>query len=119
MSKVIDNLQTLLARKRKLIIICFVLIIGVLTFFNLSLYMNKTNLPSKVLASKDQNNVLIWKEFLKSHPDYIEGWIELSKIEFDKGNKSEAYEAYVKAWKINPNSQEVIQLGSKLFGSNN
>jgi len=88
-----------------------------LSLSNLSLYLSKSNhfvqkSKIKVLGKKDfsleEKNY--WEKFLKSHPDYFPGWYELIKIEIKLGEKDNIQKAFSKAFKINPNSQELLNL---------
>lgn len=91
-------------KKTLIIYYCLILILAALSIFNLSFYIN---IKPKVLyiENNDLNyHLSFWGSFLKIHPDYFEGWVELSKLEIKGGRRDEALSAYTKALKINPNS---------------
>ncbi len=43
-----------------------------------------------------------WRDFLKENPRYIDGWLELTQINLNLGDKTAAKETYNKAREIDP-----------------
>jgi hypothetical protein len=75
-----------------------------LTIFNLNLFFQ----PKKVLGITNSDRILVqqrnfWKDFLSHNSSYIEGWLELSRIEKILGNIEASLEAKKKAYEIDPN----------------
>jgi hypothetical protein len=58
--------------------------------------------------------VLFWEGFLKQNPTYLKGWLELTNLEIERGNKAAANLYLEKAKSIEPNSEEIKQLEDKL-----
>lgn len=48
-----------------------------------------------------------WINYLKENPNYIDGWLELTKIEYEMGNIPQATRSLEKAKNINPNLLKV------------
>lgn len=75
--------------------------------FNINAYLNQ----KKVLAAETQqgeaaqlkSEASFWESFLAQNPTYLPGWLELSKIEYELGNKDYAVGALNTAKAINPN----------------
>ncbi len=60
---------------------------------------------SKVRQSEKEKE--FWVEFLDKNPTYLEGWVELAILEYEKGDLVKADEYYLKAKDINPNSEKL------------
>jgi len=86
---------------------CLIIVIITLTLFNISYYLFSK--PKILYVKKDLTNseISFWQTFLASHPSYLEGWVELAKLNIVKGDKIGAEIAYQKAIKIDPNSVEI------------
>lgn len=94
------------------------LFLTTLSVLNLLIYFKST---PKVIYSKTNmldTKINVWKSFLISHPDYLEGWIELTKLEISKGNKKDAVEDLSIIINLNPNSEEIINLQKDLKSIN-
>lgn len=93
----------------------------VLVLFLASFNVNAFLLNSKVLGAKTENAKALvdeekyWEDFLALHPTYLDGWIELSKIEYGKGNINYALGAFNTAKAINPNSPKIKELANLLL----
>jgi hypothetical protein len=94
----------------KLLFCCFLLVLSALTVSNISVYFNSK--PKIIYANNDSitHRVGFWKTFLYSHPQYFEGWVELTKLELKIGNIDGAKATFAKALEINPNSEEISSL---------
>lgn len=51
-----------------------------------------------------------WTTFLESYPTYKDGWLELAKLEYQRGNLEKARLSLQKAENVDPNSEEVKRL---------
>ncbi len=93
---------------------CFLFLLLCLSIFNISFFINSK--PKILFAKTDDRDqkVKLWKAFTTEHPDYFEGYVELSKLELVKGNFEEAMKYYLIANSINPNSEKVIELKKRL-----
>lgn len=60
-----------------LLYITFVVLILLLSIFNLQ-NINKEEIVT-VLGAETDN--LFWEDFMQKHPTYIDGWIELERID--------------------------------------
>jgi cytochrome c-type biogenesis protein CcmH/NrfG len=99
---------------------CATVLLLLITSFNI----NQVISPKQILGTKTQvkneeikminNEIANWENFLKENPHYLEGWIKLAELRFQTGNIDGAKEAYQKAWKIDPNSEETKSLEKKL-----
>ena len=96
-------------------------IIILLSFSNISIYLSKPSRIIKKTNTKENIRVLgkkdflleekdYWEKFLNLHPNYFPGWLELTKIEIKLNEKKNTQNTFSKAFKINPNSQELINL---------
>lgn len=89
----------------KTITIAFSLLLFFLSVFSYAYFFLKTSTPKEVLGETTSiNAVVFWREFLKSHPDYFPGWIELAKLQYKEGDLKGASYSIQKAKKINPNA---------------
>ena len=97
-----------------LYILCVTLILIALSIFNLAFYLFKEN--REVLGTKTETSkeITFWYDFLANNPTYKEGWLELAKLEYERGNFASAKEALEQAEKIDPNSEELLWLREKL-----
>ncbi|HLD92548.1 MAG TPA: hypothetical protein VI795_04110 [Patescibacteria group bacterium] len=57
----------------------FSILILLLTIFNLQNLNTKKISKIQVLGAETNN--LFWEEFMSKHPTYIEGWVELGRID--------------------------------------
>lgn len=94
---------------------CTAVLVFSLSTFNTSFFLY----PNKVLGASSKNvkaeeEKSYWQELLSQYPNYIEGWIELAKVELKSGNHPAAIYALNKAKEIDPNSQEIKELESSL-----
>lgn len=85
-----------------------------LTIFNLYYYLK----PQKVLgvstlSAKETelaSRKAYWEDLLSQSPTYLDGWLELAKIELVEGDKVKATEYLNKARDINPNSEKIKRI---------
>ena len=90
---------------RYLVYIFAVLFLLTLTSVNIN-SLTKPKTPEILGASiNNQKSIAFWEEFLAENPNYYDGWIELSKITYERGNYLESLQYTQKAREINPNSE--------------
>jgi tetratricopeptide (TPR) repeat protein len=110
----IKQKKTDLNKTKFLYLLCAVAVLSALSFFNIALYFTngKPKINTRVLGTTNAGvtEIYYWKGLLDANPEYLEGWIELAKIEYKLGNSEEAKRAIDKAFDINPNSEELNKL---------
>ena len=94
-------------------LVTYTLTILIISFLNLADYIT----PKKVLGAQiDMNTEKLnelrtsekfWESFLNQNPTYLDGWIELTRIETEIGNRDKAETALIKARHINPNLEKL------------
>lgn len=99
----------------KLLFFVFIIVILLLTAYNLRLYFAKQSVlgTEKSLENLSQE-INFWESMVTQYPTYRDGWLNLAKLEFYRGNKDYAYSWLFVAKRIDPNSQEVIALEKEL-----
>jgi|SRR3989344_3544069 len=100
--------------RTKILFVSFMLLLASLSFYNLS---SLVNVKPRVVYGQDntlEQRIYFWETFLLSHPDYFEGWIELSELKIMEGKMKEAIYALDKAKNIDPNSEKISILEAKL-----
>lgn len=92
----------------------FVLVVMLITLLNIKSMVTKPKM--EVLGATDTviEEIMFWEGFLRENPTYIAGWVELSKLEIERGNLSAASLYYEKAQTIDPNSEILEELEGKL-----
>ncbi|OGM20764.1 hypothetical protein A2714_03745 [Candidatus Woesebacteria bacterium RIFCSPHIGHO2_01_FULL_38_9] len=92
---------------------CAVIIIIALSLFNFSLfiYPKKTVKTQDNVQSKDE--IFYWEGFVREHPSYIAGWLELAKSYYKIGEFALAQSALQNAESIDPNSEDLKSLKTK------
>jgi len=93
-----------------LYISCAFLVLITLSLFNLALYLFKSNHEVLGANSEVSQEIIFWHDFLTENPSYIDGWLELTKLEYEKGNFASSQEALRQAEIIDPNSEELKKL---------
>jgi cytochrome c-type biogenesis protein CcmH/NrfG len=58
--------------------------------------------------------IIFWSDFVSKNPTYIEGWLELARLNILVGNEDGAILALDKAKEINPNSKPLEQITALL-----
>jgi cytochrome c-type biogenesis protein CcmH/NrfG len=99
---------------------CAVFVLLFISFFNIKTLLS----PKKVLGTQTEAKIeelknlrteeKYWEDFLVKNPTYLDGWIELTRIEIEIGNNTKAKEVLAKAREIDPNSPKIIGLGKLL-----
>ncbi|RLC32545.1 hypothetical protein DRH13_01620 [Candidatus Woesebacteria bacterium] len=94
-----------------LLVVLGTIILFLLTTFNLNHYLEKQKvLGSTTVTSISHNEIAFWEVFLYENENYIEGWLELAKLKIDEGDINGARQALAEVEKINPNSEELMEL---------
>lgn len=110
-----NKIQTNHTLLENIYFVCLFIILFSLSIFNLALIF--TQQKANKLNSYDpiQKKINFWRNFLQSYPEYERGWIEISKLEFQRGNIEAAKDASQQAEKINPNLEE-LEIVKKSLG---
>ncbi|MBN1169101.1 hypothetical protein JXA63_04390 [Candidatus Woesebacteria bacterium] len=73
---------------------------------------------TQTLGMNTQNSMekerSFWTSYMKENPNYIDGWLELTKIEYETGNIQKAIRYLEKAKDINPNLNKVKDTETEL-----
>lgn len=92
---------------------CAVLVIALLATANMNQFIKTKNVlgaGSKIVDESPQmllHQKEYWNDFLATHPSYLDGWIELTRIYLEEGNTVKARESFNKAYEISPNSRKI------------
>jgi hypothetical protein len=81
--------------------------------FSLNNYFSKP----KVLGTETPDfskEILFWENIVSENPTYIDGWLELTRVTYELGDKNYAIGALNSAKAINPNSEKVESLAKEL-----
>lgn len=97
-----------------------IIVILILSIFNLFLY--SSSYSNNVLGARtgvDFNNLLIqeknfWEKIVSENPTYLDGWLELAKINYKLGDMGYAQGALNTARAIDPNSDKIENLEKEL-----
>jgi len=89
-----------------------VILVLTLTALNLQIYFQNNFTPKKVLGTQTDLSEIVkerdyWLRVVSQNESYIDGWIELSKIEHLLGNEDLAVGALNTALSINPNYEKL------------
>lgn len=84
-----------------------------------SLNINKFLINQKVLGASVDNTPLLdekayWQKIVSDNPSYVDGYLQLAKIEVELGNKIEAQTFINKALSLDPNSSKIPKVISAL-----
>lgn len=84
-----------------------ILVSLILINFNIKTYLNQKKVLAAATFEEEtielKKEAFFWESFLSQNPTYLPGWLELSKIEYQLGNKDYALGALNTAKAINPN----------------
>ncbi|HJX59348.1 hypothetical protein A2V61_03950 [Candidatus Woesebacteria bacterium RBG_19FT_COMBO_47_8] len=91
---------------------CATLVLLTLSVFNLELSKNNKVLGITVeTTNKDvAGEISFWQDFVNRNPSYFDGWVELTTLRLESGDKAGSLFAYQKAVEINPNSPKLREL---------
>jgi tetratricopeptide (TPR) repeat protein len=85
----------------------------------ISININKAITRQKVLgtsinASPLQNEKSYWQKMVSDNPTYIDGYLELAKVDVELGNINEARSYIEKALSLDPNSPKITEVQKAL-----
>ena len=88
-----------------------------LSALNLNLYTKKGLSSDKILGINIQREeeISYWKDLLSENPDYLPGWVELAKLQKEKGDLEGFEIAFDNIRNIDPNSEllDLLETSSK------
>jgi hypothetical protein len=87
----------------------FVVIVILLSLLNIKTLLVKPEIEVLGATDSTKEELLFWEGFLRENPTYQTGWIELTKLELERGNLEVAKLYFDKAVSIEPNS-EVLEV---------
>ncbi len=93
---------------------CAAVIIFSLATFNTSFFLNGAQVLGLSSQVASQDEISFWQDLTARYPNYLEGWVELTKLEIKARNTQQAILYLHKAKEIDPNSNEVKQLQTAL-----
>ncbi len=81
--------------------------------------MDKFFTNQKVLGEKTDitpllNEKAYWQDLVNKNPTYVDGYLQLAKVDVEEGNKSEALEFIKTALQLDPNSTKILQVQNEL-----
>lgn len=92
-----------------------VILLLVLTGVNIDKFLNNQKvLGTSVDTTSIQEEKLYWQKIVSDNPTYIDGYLELAKVEVQLGNIQEAQNFINQALQINPNSQRIPEVKKQL-----
>jgi len=96
-----------------LILSLLIVILFLLVSFNLNTFLKEDRILG---ASEIQpfDEVSFWKDFVSVNENYLDGWVELAKLEAKAGKTKEVREILTKIEEIDPNSQKLLDLKNSL-----
>jgi len=88
-----------------------VILLLVLTGVNIDKFLsNQKVLGTKIDTTTIQNEKSYWQKIVSDNPTYLDGYLELAKVEVQLGNTQEAQNYINQALQINPNSQRIPEI---------
>ena len=88
---------------------CAFLFILLIIVFNFDNYLTSNKVLGVEIEVNPEEKVF-WENFTQKNPEYLDGWIELSKIYVNEGNKEAGTSALNKAREIDPNSNKLTDV---------
>ncbi len=93
----------------------FTLFVFAICSFNLKTYLTPKETPTVLAATSTyQEELRFLTDLVFEHPDYIDGWIELARLDHKHQNPERVQVWIAKAESINPNSPKLIELKKEL-----
>jgi len=87
----------------------------ILTFVNINKFFeSKKVLGTSVDTTPLQNEKVYWQSLVNKNPTYIDGYLELAKIDVELGDKNEATNFIIKALTLSPNSTKITEVQKQL-----
>lgn len=92
-----------------------IIILLTITGINIDKYLNQEKvLGTSVDTTPLQNEKKYWENILKDTPTYIDGYLQIAKVEVELGNKNEALNMIQKALILDPNSIRITEVQKNL-----
>ncbi|HWA52285.1 MAG TPA: hypothetical protein VG895_04480 [Patescibacteria group bacterium] len=90
-----------------LIIIVLLLVAG----FNINNFLNDQKvLGASVDVTPLQNEKNYWENLIHQNPSYVDGYLQIAKVDVEMSNKKEAYLYIQKALELDPNSTKIPEV---------
>lgn len=70
---------------------------------------NKKVLGASIDTSPIQKERAYWREVVTDNPTYVDGYLQLAKVDVELGNKNEATDFIEKALSLDPNSSKITE----------
>lgn len=87
----------------------------IITSININKFINNQKvLGASIDVSPLQNEKAYWQNIITKNPSYLDGYLELAKVDVELGNKLEAKSYIDKAEALNPNSTKVTSVQLEL-----
>lgn len=103
------NIDMNLSDVKFLALVAFFVIISALNVLAAPAVYYEEKPDTKGVSFDTDHSETYWLEFLTKNPSYIDGWIELAKVYYVKGDFVGAKAALNQASQIDPNSERLIQ----------
>ncbi len=91
----------------------FAILFCLVAFSSLLINKQQTNrqiLGAKIRLEENQKEIYQWEQILAEKPDYRDGWLQLSSLWAQLGNRDKAKEALDQARAVDPNDEAILPL---------
>ena len=86
-----------------------------LTSINLNKFIqNQKVLGASVDVTSLQNEKAYWQKLVSDNPTFVDGYLQIAKVDVELGNQNEARNYLQKAKDLNPNSTKIIEVQQEL-----
>lgn len=83
--------------------------------FNINKFINNQKvLGTSVDVTPLQNEKLYWQQIISNNSTYIDGYLQIAKVDIELGNKSEANNFLERASNLDPNSSKIQDVRNEL-----
>jgi tetratricopeptide (TPR) repeat protein len=87
----------------------------IITGVNINNYLNSQKvLGASVDISPLQNEKVYWQNIVNANPTFVDGYLQLAKVEVELGNTNEATNFIAKALSLDPNSSKITSVQKEL-----
>lgn len=94
-----------------LAIIIFLTVAG----FNINKFLNNQKvLGTSVDITPLQNEKSYWQQIISNNPTYVDGYLQIAKVDIELGNKNEAMSFLERASNLDPNSSKIQEVKNEL-----
>ncbi|SRR5260221_781014 len=92
-----------------------IIILLIVTSININRFLQSRKvLGTSIDVSPLQNEKIYWQGIVEKNPTYVDGYLELAKVDVELGNKNEAINSIEKALTLNPNSAKITEVQKQL-----